>query len=243
MQDNSKVVVITGASSGIGAATARHLATAGMTVVLGARREDRLQALVAEIEGAGGKAAYRVTDVTRSDDMQALLALAKERFGQVDVMINNAGLMALGSIHKVLAEDWDRMVDINIKGVLHGIAAALPIFQQQEKGHFINVGSIAGHKVVPNGAVYSATKYAVRALSEGLRQEGGTIRTTLISPGAIDTELPMGSSDEKTVAAVKAGYADAIAPERVAESIAWAIAQPAEVDINELTIRPTVQAF
>ncbi|TVP90184.1 MAG: SDR family oxidoreductase, partial [Pseudomonadaceae bacterium] len=230
MQDN-KVVVITGASSGIGAATARHLAAAGMSVVLGARREERLQSLVSEIEAAGGHAAYRVTDVTRLADLQALVALACERFGGVDVMINNAGLMALGSVHKILVEDWDRMVDINIKGVLHGIAAALPVFQQQEQGHFINVGSIAGHKVAPGGAVYSATKFAVRALSEGLRQEAGAIRTTLISPGAIDTELPLGSADAKTVAAVKAGYSQALPPERVAESIAWAIAQPAEVDI------------
>lgn len=243
-----KVVIITGASSGIGEAAARLLAARGAKVVVGARRIERLEALVAQItsagtEATGGEAVCLETDVTRATDVQALVDLALQRFGRVDVMINNAGLMAVASIHKVRAEEWERMVDINIKGVLYGIAAALPVFQKQKAGHFINVGSIAAHKVAPGGAVYSGTKFAVKAISEGLRQEGGAIRCTLISPGGVKTELPAGSSDEATVAALEEMYRTALPAESIAKAMAYAIEQPPEVDINEIVVRPAVQAF
>lgn len=243
-----KVVVITGASSGIGEAAARLLAARGAKVVLGARRIERLEALVMQIneagaESGGGEAACRATDVIRAADVQALVDLAMQRFGRVDVMINNAGLMAIASIHKMRVEEWERMVDINIKGVLYGIAAALPIFQSQKAGHFINVGSIAAHKVAPGGAVYSGTKFAVKAISEGLRQEGGAIRCTLISPGGVKTELPSGSSDATTVAALEEIYRTALPAESIARAMAYAIEQPPEVDVNEIIVRPAVQAF
>src|SRR5258708_7375352 len=186
-----KVVVITGASSGIGETTARHLAGRGAKVVLGARRTDRLAAIVADIERSIGEAVAKTTDVTKRADVEALVQAALQRFGRVDVMVNNAGLMATSPIAKVLVEEWERMVDINIKGVLYGIAAALPLFQRQGSGHFINVASVAGHKVSMGSAVYAGTKFAVRAISEGLRQEVEGIRTTIISPGAVRTELPL----------------------------------------------------
>lgn len=240
-----KVVVITGGSSGIGEATARHLALHGATVVIAARRIERLLALVKEIEAAGGKAkAFRV-DVTDKAQVDALVEQSLAAFGRIDVLINNAGLMAIAPLAKVRADEWDRMIDINIKGVLYGIAAALPVFTKQGSGHFINVASIAGLKVTsPGGTVYSATKFAVRAISEGLRHEvGGTIRTTIISPGAVTTELPAGSSDESSAKAVAAWYkAQAIAPESIARAIAYAIEQPADVDVNEIVVRPTAQA-
>lgn len=245
MQDSikDKVIVITGASSGIGEATAHHLATRGARVVLGARRSDRLQTIVSEIQAAGGQALAVTADVTNAAEVQALVDAALQEYGRVDVMINNAGLMAVGSIHKVRLDEWQRMVDVNIRGVLHGIAAALPVFQQQQAGHIINVGSIAAHKVAPGGAVYSGTKYAVRAISEGLRQEGGAIRCTLISPGAVDTELPYGSSGEATVKALEAAYQTAIPADTIARAMAYAIEQPPEVDVNEIIVRPVVQGF
>ena len=177
-----KVVVITGASSGLGEATARHLAALGAHVVLGARRQDRLDAIVREIAAAGGKAIAHPIDVTNKEDLSALVAKAVEAFGRIDVMINNAGLMAISPISQLRVEEWDRMIDINIKGVLYGIAAALPLFEQQASGHFINISSVAGIKVFsPGGSVYSGTKFAVRAISDGLRHEvGGNIRTTTI---------------------------------------------------------------
>lgn len=242
-----KVVVITGASSGIGEAAARLLAARGAKVVLGARRLERLESLVAHINEAGaqsgGEAACCATDVTRAADVQALVDVAVQRFGRLDVMINNAGLMAIASIHKIRVEEWERMIDINIKGVLYGVAAALPIFQNQKAGHFINVGSIAAHKVAPGGAVYSGTKFAVKAISEGLRQEGGAIRCTLVSPGGVKTELPKGSSDEATVAALEEMYRTALPAESIARAMAYAIEQPPEVDVNEIIVRPAVQAF
>ncbi|MEH6386592.1 SDR family oxidoreductase [Pseudomonas profundi] len=243
-----KVIIITGASSGIGEAAARLLAARGAKVVLGARRIERLEALVAEItaagtEASGGEAVCQATDVTSATQVQALVDLALERYGRVDVMINNAGLMAIASIHKVRVEEWERMVDINIKGVLYGIAAALPVFQKQKVGHFINVGSIASHKVAPGGAVYSGTKFAVRAISEGLRQEGGAIRCTMISPGGVKTELPKGSSDQTTVATLEEMYRTALPAETIARAMAYAIEQPPEVDVNEIVIRPAAQAF
>lgn len=242
---SSKVVVITGASSGLGEATARHLAARGAKVVLGARRVERLQGLVAEIEAAGGEALAIATDVTSAQQVNALIAGAVQRFGRVDVLVNNAGLMAIAPMDEVKVDEWSRMFDINVMGVLHGVAAALPLFRQQGSGHFINVASVAGIKVFsPGGTVYSATKFAVRAISEGLRHEvGGAIRTTVISPGAVDSELKHGSSHEASTQAVGEFYKMAIPADSVARAIAYAIEQPAEVDISEVVLRPTVQDF
>jgi len=240
-----KIIVITGASSGLGEATARHLAKLGASVVLGARRAERLKAIAADIRAAGGKAEVVVTDVTRQDEVQALIDSAVRVFGRLDVLVNNAGLMAIAPLSETMVEEWDRMIDINIKGVLYGIAAALPIFQKQESGHFINIASVAGLKVFsPGGTVYSGTKFAVRAISEGLRHEvGGKIRTTTIDPGAVDTELKLGSSHEQSIAFLNDFYKMAIPADSVARAIAYAIEQPADVDINEIVLRPTVEEF
>jgi len=237
-----KVVVITGASSGIGEATARLLAARGASVFLGARRKDRLHALVAEIERAGGKAAARKLDVTVRAEVEAFVRAAVETFGRMDVLVNNAGLMALGPLEKTLVDEWDRMIDVNLKGVLYGVAAALPVFARQGGGHFVNVASVAGHKVSMDGAVYCATKHAVRALSEGIRQEIEGVRTTILSPGAVESELPLGVSDPATAASTRTFYRDvAIAADSVARAIAFAIEQPADVDVNEILLRPTAQ--
>ena len=240
-----KVVVITGASSGLGEATARHLAALGAHVVLGARRQDRLDAIVREIAAAGGKAIAHPIDVTNKEDLSALVAKAVEAFGRIDVMINNAGLMAISPISQLRVEEWDRMIDINIKGLLYGVAAALPVFQKQNSGHFINIASVAGLKVFsPGGTVYSGTKFAVRAISEGLRHEvGGSIRTTTIEPGAVDSELKFGSTHQQSRDFVVDFYKHAIPAQSVARAIAFAIEQPADVDINEIVLRPTVQEF
>jgi NADP-dependent 3-hydroxy acid dehydrogenase YdfG len=237
-----KVVVITGASSGLGEATARHLASKGASVFLGARRLDRLQTVVADIQRAGGRAAAMRVDVTRRAEVDAFLQAATEKFGRIDVLVNNAGLMALAPIGKTLVDEWDRMIDINIKGVLYGIAAALPVFARQKGGHIINIASVAGHKVSMGGAVYCATKHAVRVISEGIRQEVDGIRTTIISPGAVQSELPLGISDPQTAAGTKEFYRlTAIPADAVARAIAFAIEQPADVDINEILLRPTAQ--
>lgn len=240
-----KVVVITGASSGLGEATARHLAALGASVVLGARRRERLDRLVEELNAAGGRAAAFTVDVTRAAEVEALLAGAVERFGRVDVLVNNAGLMAIAPLDELRVDEWERMIDINVKGVLYGIAAALPRFRQQNGGHFINVASVAGVKVFsPGGTVYSGTKFAVRAISEGLRHEvGAAIRVTTISPGAVDSELQHGSGHAPSAAAIREFYRQAIPADSVARAIAYAIGQPAEVDINEIVLRPTVQEF
>lgn len=239
-----KVVVITGASSGLGEATARHLSSLGAHLVLGARRQDRLEALAADIRGAGGKAEIVVTDVTREQDVAALVQAALTNFGRLDVMINNAGLMAVAPLTELKVDEWDSMLDINVKGVLYGIAAALPVFQQQGSGHFINIASVAGLKVFGNATVYSATKFAVRAISEGLRAEvGGKIRSTVISPGAVESELKHGSSHAESASAVRDFYQMAIPSDAVARAIAYAIMQPADVDINEIVLRPTAQEF
>lgn len=241
----SKVVVITGASSGLGESTARHLANLGASVVLAARREDRLNAIVKDISAAGGKATARQVDVTRREDLVALVQHAIDVFGRVDVMINNAGVMNIAPITDLRVDEWDQMIDINIKGVLYGVAAALPHFEQQGTGHFINISSVAGIKVFsPGGSVYSGTKYAVRAISDGLRHEvGRSIRTTTIEPGAVDSELKLGTTHEQSAHAVADFYKSAIPAESVARAIAFAIEQPADVDINEIVLRPTAQDF
>ncbi len=238
-----KIVVITGASSGLGEATARHLSREGAVVVLGARRIDRINALAKELEGDGGKAIAVQTDVTQSGQVKHLVDAAVERYGRIDVMINNAGLMPHSPLGRLKIDDWDRMIDVNIKGVLYGIAAALPHMQKQKSGHFINVSSVAGHKVRPSSAVYAATKHAVLALSEGLRQEVKpyNIRTTLISPGAIDTDLPNSITEPDIAENVRKLYEIAIPADAFARAVAYAISQPNEVDVNEILLRPTKQ--
>ena len=241
-----KVVVITGGSSGIGEETARHLAAKGAKVVLGARREDKLAAIANSINEQGGKAAYKVTDVTKKEDLAALVQHAVDTFGKLDVIINNAGLMAIAPMSAVRVDEWDRMIDINIKGVLYGVAAALPVFEAQQSGHFINISSVAGIKVFsPGGTVYSGTKFAVGAITDGLRHEvGGKIRTTSIKPGAVESELKHGSTDEVGLAAVNKIYeTSAITSDAIARAIAYAIEQPDGVDFNEIVVRPTNQDF
>ncbi len=241
-----KVVAITGASSGIGEATARHLASRGASVVLGARRLDRLEAIVKEIEAGGHKAKAFALDVTKQADVESFVAGAVRAFGRLDALVNNAGLMAIAPISKRMVEDWDRMIDINIKGVLYGVAAALPVFEKQGSGHFINISSVAGVKVFsPGGSVYSGTKFAVAAISEGLRHEvGGKIRTTVIMPGAVATELiDAGTRHAESRKAMEPLAQQAIPADAIARAIAYAIEQPADVDVNEIVIRPTVQEF
>jgi NADP-dependent 3-hydroxy acid dehydrogenase YdfG len=246
MGDNigGKVVVITGASSGLGEATARLLAAQGASVVLGARRVERLRVLADELTGRGGKAFAVATDVTNRDQVKALVDAAVQAYGRVDVMTNNAGLMPQAPLERLRVDEWDRMIDVNIKGVLYGIAAALPHMQRQKSGHIINVSSVAGHKVGPGFTVYAATKHAVRALSEGLRQEVKpyNIRTTVISPGAVATELTNSVTDPDIAERLRKFYAEvAIPAESFARAVAFAIGQPEEVDVNEILFRPTRQ--
>ncbi|WP_159980611.1 MULTISPECIES: SDR family oxidoreductase [unclassified Novosphingobium] len=242
---NGKVVVITGGSSGLGEATARHLAAKGATVAIAARRADRLGAIVADIETAGGKAKAYTTDVSDKAQVNALITDVLADFGHIDVLVNNAGLMAIAPMSEGHTDEWDRMIDINIKGLLYGVAAALPVFEKQGSGHFVNIASVAGIKVFsPGGTVYSGTKFAVRAISEGLRHEvGGSIRVTTIEPGVIDTELKFGSSHQASQDFVVDFYKQAIPADSVARAIAYAIEQPANVDVNEIVLRPTVQEF
>jgi NADP-dependent 3-hydroxy acid dehydrogenase YdfG len=239
-----KVVVVTGASSGLGEATARLLSAQGAQLVLGARRIDRLNSLADELMGRGGKALAVATDVSDSDQVKRLVDAAVRTYGRIDVMVNNAGLMPQAPLDRLQIDEWNLMIDVNIKGVLYGIAAALPYMQQQKAGHFINVSSVAGHKVGPGFAVYAATKHAVRALSEGLRQEVKpyNIRTTVISPGAVATELPNSITDPDSAERVRQFYAQAAVPaESFARVVAFAISQPEDVDINEILFRPTRQ--
>jgi NADP-dependent 3-hydroxy acid dehydrogenase YdfG len=239
-----KVLVITGASSGLGEATARYLAGRGATVVLGARRAERLQMLVDEIRGNGGQALSVVTDVTDPAQVQALVDTAVEQYGRIDVVLNNAGIMPHSPLERRKIDDWNRAIDINIKGVLYGIAAALPHMQRQKAGHIINVSSVAGHKVGKNNAVYAATKTAVRVLTEGLRQEvkPWNLRTTIISPGAVATELPNSVTEADVARGIGAFYEEyAIPAESFARAVAFAIDQPDDVDINEILFRPTRQ--
>ena len=239
-----KVVVITGASSGLGEATARLLSGEGATVVLGARRVERLKSLADELTAKGGQALAVPTDVTRCDQVKRLVDAAVQKFGRIDVMINNAGLMPHSPLERLKVDDWDRTIDVNIKGVLYGIAAALPYMKHQKAGHIINVSSVAGHKVTPNGAVYCATKHAVRALSEGLRTEVKpyNIRTTIISPGAVATELPDSVTEPDIAERMHKFYKDvAIPADSFARAVAFAMSQPDDVDVNEILFRPTRQ--
>ncbi|HEX6748262.1 MAG TPA: SDR family oxidoreductase [Longimicrobium sp.] len=241
-----KVIVITGASSGLGEAAARLLSAEGAAVVLGARRGDRIRALADELNATGGRALAIETDVTDRAQVQRLVDAAVEAYGRVDVVVNNAGLMPQSLLERLKVDEWDRMIDVNIKGVLYGIAAALPHMQRQKGGHIVNVSSVAGHKVGPGSAVYAATKHAVRALSEGLRQEvkPHNIRTTVISPGAVATELPGTITDADVAARVNQLYDDvAIPADSFARAVAFAIAQPEDVDINEILFRPTRQEY
>ncbi|MBX9840645.1 MAG: SDR family oxidoreductase [Xanthobacteraceae bacterium] len=235
----SKVVVITGASSGIGEATARLLAERGARVVLGARRTDRLETLVADITKKGGSARFRAVDVTRRADAQALVDFAKAEFGRVDVLINNAGVMPLSPLDALKVEEWDQMIDVNIRGVLYGIAAVLPDMKARGDGQIINIASIGAYRVVPTAAVYCATKYAVWAISDGLRQEHMDLRVTVISPGVVESELAHTISDAATAKAMETWREVAISPDAIARAIAFAIEQPADVDVSEIVVRPT----
>ena len=239
-----KVVLITGGSTGIGAEVARLLAAQGATVAIAARRKQRLDAVVAEIASEGGKAAAYALDVTDKWQVEAVVANVVSDFGRLDVLINNAGLMPIRPMSEVNTDEWDAMIDVNIKGTLYGIAAALPRFIAQQSGHIINLSSVAGLKVfAPGGTVYSGTKFAVRAISEGLRQEvGDSIRVTSIEPGAVESNLKHGTSGTAAETVLEF-YKQAIPAASVARAIAFAIEQPADVDINEIVLRPTKQEF
>jgi NADP-dependent 3-hydroxy acid dehydrogenase YdfG len=243
-----KVVVITGASSGIGETIAKLLARHGAKVVMGARRKNRIDAVVKEISAAGEKAIGFAVDVTKRPEVEALVRGAVDSFGRVDVIVNNAGIMPIAPIEALKVEEWERMIDVNIKGLLYGVAAVLPIMQKQRQGHIINMASVFGIKVfAPGGTVYCATKSAVRALTEGLRIElhSQNIRCTMISPGAVATELPESSSEEATRKYLREFYKTvmAIPADSIARAIAYAIEQPTEVEIDEIVIRPTAQDF
>jgi NADP-dependent 3-hydroxy acid dehydrogenase YdfG len=239
-----KVVAITGASSGIGEATARVLGDCGAKVVLGARRVARLDEIAAELRDRGGHAVVCATDVARPDDLERLVETAVSEFGRLDVLVSNAGISKIGPMSDLDVAGWSAMIDVNLKGVLHGIAAALPVFRRQGSGHFVTTVSTAGLKIVPNMAVYAATKNAVRAVLEGLRQEStdGVVRTTAVSPGLVNTDLDS-SIDNATVREEIRRNMNAfgIPPEAVAEAIAFAVDQPPGVEIGEITVRPTVQ--
>jgi NADP-dependent 3-hydroxy acid dehydrogenase YdfG len=240
---DGKVVAITGASSGIGEATALLLAERGAKLVLGARRSDRLEALAARIAEVGSEAAWARTDVSRRDDLTGLVELARERYGKLDVLISNAGIGPISPLDDLRVEEWEAMIDINLKGVLYGIAAALPVFREQGFGHFVNTASTAAHRIVPNQSVYAGTKTAVRVISEGLRQEAGAkLRVTVITPGFTRTDF----ADDATNPEVKAQIAEskdrfAMPPEAIARAIAFAIEQPADIDVGEVVVRPTAQ--
>ncbi|MDP9077832.1 MAG: SDR family oxidoreductase [Bacteroidota bacterium] len=238
-----KVVAITGASSGIGEATALMLAAQGAKVVLGARRKDRLEDLVSRIKTAGGDAACLVTDVKQRGDLTNLVALACSTYGRLDVMVNNAGISHLGRIDDVQVTEWEEMIDVNLKGTLYGIAAALPVFKKQGSGHIINIISTSGIRIVPLQGVYAGTKNAVRTIAEALRQEsGGQYRVTGISPGFVNTELTDHIKDAATRVAIKERAAQiAISPDAIAAGVVYAISQPDNVDVGDIVIRPSVQ--
>src|SRR5436309_3824882 len=239
-----KVVVITGASSGLGEAAARVLSAEGASVVLGARRSERLKSLADELNRNGGKALAIATDVIHRDQVKRLVDAAVQKFGRVDVMINNAGIMPRAPLERLTIDDWARTIDVHIKGVLYGVAAALPHMKKQKSGHMIFVSSVAGHKIGPDFAVYAATKHAVRAIAEGFRQEVKpyNIRTTIISPGAVATELPDSVTEPDIAAKIRTYYDEiAIPAESFANAVVFAMSQPDEVDVNEILFRPTRQ--
>ncbi|MBI6560819.1 SDR family oxidoreductase [Pseudomonas syringae] len=238
-----KVVLITGASSGIGEAAARLIAAKGAYVVLGARRIERLQTLAAGIEAQGGSARFRALDVTDALDMQAFADFAKHAFGKIDVIINNAGVMPLSPLAALNIAEWNQMLDVNVRGVLHGIAAVLPSMQSQGHGQIINISSIGGLAVSPTAAVYCATKFAVRAISDGLRQETDKIRVTVVCPGVVESELADSISDETARDAMKAFRKVALEPDAIARALVYAIEQPDGVDVSEIVVRPTGSAY
>lgn len=240
---HDRIVLITGASSGIGEATARELASRGATVVLGARRLDRLERLVADIGAAGGQADARSLDVTDRDAMQAFADHALSRYGRIDAIVNNAGVMPLSPLSARRLDEWDHMIDVNIRGVLHGIAAVLPAMEAAARGHVVNIASIGAHAVSPTAAVYCATKHAVRALSEGLRQETDRIRVTVVSPGTTASELADTITDDSAALAMRDFRRITIAPEAIARAIAFALSQPDDVDVSELIVRPTASPY
>ena len=243
MNQEKKVILVTGASSGIGEATARHLAASGHHLVIGARRTDRLETLAAELNAAGGSVSTTSLDVTDLESVRAFAGFALEKHGRIDVIVNNAGVMPLSPLEALKIDEWNHMIDVNIRGVLHGIAATLPVMKQQGGGQVINVSSIAGHTVWPSSAVYSATKFAVVALSEGLRQENSDIRVTVVSPGATTSELAHTITHEETAAFIDKFREDSIPAEAIARAIGFAIDQPADVDVNEIIVRPTSSPY
>lgn len=248
MAIQDKVVIITGASSGIGEATAKLLASKGAKVILGARREDKLKKITAEIKNEGGEAAYKVVDVVNPKDNEALVELAKDTFGKVDVIFLNAGLMPNSPLSALKVDEWNSMIDVNIKGVLNGIAAVMPTFKEQKSGHVITTSSVAGLKSYPGGAVYGATKWAVRNLMEVLRMESGlegnNIRTATIYPAAINTELLETITDKETLEGATKMYDQyGITPDRIANVVEFAIDQPEDVNVNEFTVGPTDQPW
>ncbi|THV21084.1 SDR family oxidoreductase [Peteryoungia ipomoeae] len=236
---DNKIILITGASSGIGEATARALATSGAVVVLGARRTDRLKELARDLTAAGGRAIYRCLDVTSRESVQSFADAAVQEFGRIDVIINNAGIMPLSPMASLKVDEWDRMIDVNIKGVLHGIAAVLPVMNSQGSGQIINISSIGGLAVSPTAAVYCATKYAVRAISDGLRQENDKLRVTCIYPGVVESELANTITDPVAAQAMESYRQIALKPEAIAAAIMHVIGQPDGVDTSDIVVRPT----
>lgn len=237
-----KIILVTGASSGIGEATARHLAAAGHRVVLGARRTDRLDRLVSELTEAGHHAESAQLDVTDRDSVKAFADGALERHGRIDVLVNNAGVMPLSFMEELRVDEWDQMIDVNLRGVLHGIAAVLPSMRERRSGQIINVASTAAHRVDPTGVVYCATKFAVRAVSDGLRQETADIRVTVVSPGLTKTELTHSGGDDQLQGAVRSALETVgIDASAIAQAIGYAIAQPADVNVNEVIVQGTAQ--
>jgi len=239
---NAKVIILTGASSGIGEAIARLLASQGHKLVLGARRTDRLAILCDELRASGAQLDYLATDVTQRADTQQLADFARDKYGRIDVMINNAGVMPLSPLSALKVDEWDRMLDVNVRGVLYGIAAVLPVMESQQSGHIINIASIGALAVSPTAAVYCATKFAVRAISDGLRQESRQLRVTVINPGVVESELADTITDETARVAMQSYRQIALKPEAIAQAVSWAINQPGEVDVNEITVRPTASA-
>ena len=239
----NKVIAITGASSGIGEATAKLLAQNGAKVVLGARRTEKLVHIVEEIHNQGGTAEFKAVDVTSREDVKAFIHFAKDTFGHVDVIFNNAGVMPLSPMSTLKVEEWDNMVNVNINGVLNGIAAGLPIMEAQGCGHFINTASIGAHVVVPTAAVYCGTKYAVWAISEGLRQEAKNIRVTIISPGVVETELGSDITDESSKIGLQEFRKNALTSDAIAIAVLYAVSQPDGVDVNEIIVRPIGQVM